>query len=90
MHFSSKGKTGKKTVIEDVEYDVEELTDSYFSKSATRVSGKIDHGKAGVFPLSTFLTLLIHLRRVFIVRSWRLTFGKYTHKKLVVCTVFPL
>ena len=28
---SSKGKTGKTTVIEDVEYDVDELPDSNFS-----------------------------------------------------------
>ena len=29
-----QGKTGEKTVLEDVEYDVDELTDSYFSKYA--------------------------------------------------------
>ena len=45
---SSKGKTDKNTVIEDVEDDVDELPDSDFSKSAARVFDKIDNGKAGV------------------------------------------
>ena len=37
---SSKGRTGEKTVIEDVEDDVDELPDSYFSKAAARVFDK--------------------------------------------------
>ena len=45
---SSKGKTGKQTVIEDVEDDVDERPDSDFSKAAARVFDIIDNGKAGV------------------------------------------
>ena len=37
IHSSSKGKTGEKTVIEYVEYDVDELPDSDFAKSSARV-----------------------------------------------------
>ena len=44
---SSKGKTGGKTVIEDVEYDVDELPDSDLSKSATIVFDETDNGKTG-------------------------------------------
>ena len=55
---SSKGKTGNKTVIEDVEYDVDELPDSYFAKAAAGVFDKIDNGKAGVLPLSKFVELV--------------------------------
>ena len=47
---SSKGKTGEKTVIEDVEDDVYELPDSDFSKAAARVFDKIDNEKYGVLP----------------------------------------
>ena len=47
---SSKGKTGKKTVIEDVEDDVDEIPDSDFAKAAARVFDKIDHRKDGVIP----------------------------------------
>ena len=39
-------------MIEDVEDDVYELPDSYFSTAATRVFDKIDHGKYGVLPSS--------------------------------------
>ena len=49
---SSKGKTGKKTVIEYVEDYVDELPYSYFSKATTRVFDKIDNGKDGVLPSS--------------------------------------
>ena len=38
-------------MIEDVEYNVDELTDSDFSKDATRVFYEVDNGKAGVIPL---------------------------------------
>ena len=51
---SSKGKTGKNTVIEDVEDDIDELPDSYYAKAAGRVFDEIGHGKAGVLPLSKF------------------------------------
>ena len=40
-----KGNTGKNNVIEDVEYDIDELPDSEFAKAATRVVDKIDDGK---------------------------------------------
>ena len=46
----SKGKTCEKTVIEDVEDEVDELPDSIFSKSAAIVFYEIDIGKAGVLP----------------------------------------
>ena len=55
---SSKGKTGKQTVIEDVEDDVNELPDSDFSKAAARVFDRIDNGKAGVLPSSKFFELI--------------------------------
>ena len=48
---SYKYKTGKNTVIEDVEDDVDELLDSYFDKSVTRVFDEIYNGKNGVLPL---------------------------------------
>ena len=51
INSSSKGKTGEKTVIHDIEYDIDELPDSDFSKSAARVFDKIDYGKASVLPL---------------------------------------
>ena len=53
--LSSKGKTGENNVIEDVEDDIDELPDSYFSKTAARVFDEIGHGKASVLPLSKFL-----------------------------------
>ena len=55
---SSKGKTGKNTVMEDVEDDVYELPDSYFSQAALRVFDKIYHGKYGVLPLSNSVDLI--------------------------------
>ena len=47
---SPKGNIGENTVIEDVEYDVDELHDSYFVKATTGVFYKIDYGNAGVLP----------------------------------------
>ena len=41
------GKTVKKTVIEDVEDDVDKLPDSDFSNAAARVFDKRDNFKAG-------------------------------------------
>ena len=55
---SSKLNTGKKAVIEDVEDEVDELSDSDFSKASTRVFDKIDHGKSSVLPSSTFFDLI--------------------------------
>ena len=43
---SSKGKTGKKTVIEDVGDDIDESTDSYFSTATVELFYEIDNGKA--------------------------------------------
>ena len=70
--LSFKGNTGKKTVIEYVEDDVDELPDSYFSKAAARVFDKKNNGKAGFLPFSKFLTRLKHLGRFFIVKIWML------------------
>ena len=43
---SSKGKTGKKTVMEDMEDDIDELPDSDFSRATVRLFYEIDNGKA--------------------------------------------
>ena len=42
-------------MIKDVEDDVDELPGPDCSKVAARVFDKIDHGKAGVIPLSKFV-----------------------------------
>ena len=55
---SYKGKIGKNTVIEDVEDDIDELPDSYFSKSSARVFHEIYHGKYGVLTSSKFVDLI--------------------------------
>ena len=62
---SSKGNKGKKTMIEDVEDDVDELPDSDFSKSTARVFDKIDNGKDGILPSSIFLDLVETLGKGF-------------------------
>ena len=41
---SSKGKTGKNTVIEDMEDDIDELPDSDFSRATVRLFYEIDNG----------------------------------------------
>ena len=41
-----------------MEDDADELPGSDFSKAATRVFDKMDHGKAGVLPLSKFFYLI--------------------------------
>ena len=55
---SSKGKTGKNTVIEDVEDDIDELPDSDFSRGTVRLFDEIDNGKAGLLPSSKFGDLI--------------------------------
>ena len=55
---SSKGKTGKKTVIEDVEDDIDELPDSDFSRATVRLFYEIDNVKAGLLPSSKFGDLI--------------------------------
>ena len=55
---SSKGKTVEKTVIEDVEDDVDELAKSYFSKAAARVFDKIYNMKDGVLLSSNMFDLI--------------------------------
>ena len=55
---SSKGKTGKKTVIKYVEYDVYELPYLYFSKATAIIFDNIDNGNDGVLPLSIFFDLI--------------------------------
>ena len=55
---SSKGKTGKKTVIEDVEDDIYEPPDSDFSRATVRLFYEIDNGKAGLLPSSKFGDLI--------------------------------
>ena len=52
--LSYKGKTGKNTVIGDVEYDIDEITDSDFSKTAARVFDDINSGEIGVLLLPNF------------------------------------
>ena len=49
-----KGKTGKKTMIEDVEDDIDELPDSDFSRATIRLFYEIDNGKTGLLPSSKF------------------------------------
>ena len=51
IYSLSKGKTGKKTVIEDGEYGIDELPDSDFDKAAARVFEEIDNRNTGVLPL---------------------------------------
>ena len=63
--FPSKGKTFEKTVMEDVEYDVYGLPDSYFSKASARVFDDIDNGKAGVLTPSKFVELIEKLGKGF-------------------------
>ena len=50
IHSSSKIRTDKKTVIEYVEDEVDELPDLDFSKAAVIVFDIIDNGKYGVLP----------------------------------------
>ena len=52
------GNTGKNTVIEDLEDDVYEVSDSDFSKATARVFDKIDHGNYGVIPLSNCVAFI--------------------------------
>ena len=58
INSSSKGKTSEKTVIHDIEYDIDELPDSDFSKSAARVFDKIYNGKDGALPSSKSFDLI--------------------------------
>ena len=55
---SSNGKTGKETVIEGVEYDVDEISDSHFSKAAAIIFDIIYDWKYGVLPSSKFVDLI--------------------------------
>ena len=52
---SSKGKTGKNNVIEDVDDDVDEPPDTDFSKAAAILFDKIDNGKDDVLQSSNFV-----------------------------------
>ena len=45
-------------MIKVVEYEVDEPTDSYFSKAVARVLDEIDNGKAGVLPSSKFFDFI--------------------------------
>ena len=56
--LSSKGNTGKNNVIEDVEYDIDQLPDSYFYKNSARIFDKIYYGKDSVLPSSKFVDLI--------------------------------
>ena len=49
--LSSKGKTGKKTVIEDMEDNIDGLPDSDFSRATVRLFYEIYNGKAGLLTL---------------------------------------
>ena len=53
--LSSKGKTGKNTVIEGVKDYIYELPDSDFSKATAIVFDKIENDKSDVLPSSKFL-----------------------------------
>ena len=55
---SNNGKTGKNTVIRDVEDEVYELPDSDISKSAARVFDNIYNGKDGALPSSKSFDLI--------------------------------
>ena len=46
----SKGRTGEKTVIEDVEDDVDEIPDSDYAKYVARVFYEIENRKSNVLP----------------------------------------
>ena len=50
INLSSKDKTDKNTMIEDVENGVDELPDPYVAKAAARVFDKIYNGNYGVLP----------------------------------------
>ena len=63
--MSYKGKTDKTSVIEDVEYDADELPDSYSAKAVAILFDKIYNGKACVLPLSKFVKLIETLEWVF-------------------------
>ena len=52
------GKTCRNNVIEDVEYEVYELTDSDFSKADAIILDKIYDGMDFVLPLSKFVDLV--------------------------------
>ena len=52
-------------MIKYVEYDVDELPDSYFAKAAAGLFDKIDNGKAGVIPYSKFVDLIETFRETF-------------------------
>ena len=52
-------------MVEDVEYDLDELPDSDFPKSTARVFNKIYNGKDGVLPSSNFVDLIETLGKVF-------------------------
>ena len=55
---SSKGETGKNTVIKYMEDDIDELPDSKISKAVARGFDEIDNGKADVIPSSKFVDLI--------------------------------
>ena len=55
---SSKGKTGKRIVIEDVGDDIDEPHDSDFSRATVRLFYEMDNGKAGLLPSSKFGDLI--------------------------------
>ena len=64
---SSNDKKVKNTMIKYLEDNIDELPDSDISKAATGVFDKIDHGKSGVLPSSTFFNCLKYLGGGFIV-----------------------
>ena len=45
-------------MIEDLEDDVYEVSDSDFSKATIRIFDKIDHGNYGVIPLSKYVAFI--------------------------------
>ena len=76
ISLSYKGNTVEKTVTKDVEDDVDKPPNSDFFKASAIIFDKIDNGKDGVLPLSIFFDLIETLSEGFIVRIWRVIYGK--------------
>ena len=87
---SSKGKTGKKTVIEDVEDDIDELPNSNFSRATVRLFDEIDNGKAGLLTSSKFGELIEIIGVGFHGEDLAGQLRKVDPNESVVWTIFPL
>ena len=56
-----------------------------------RVFDEIDHGEAGVLPLSKFVDLIEKIggEGGVIIRRWRVIYRKYAQMKVLVWTILP-